>query len=329
MGTMNRRRFISITAAAAGCGLAWPAVAATPLQEAVSWRGQALGAPTSLVIYHQDPVAAERLLRQVRSEVDRLEQIFSLYRPGSAISQLNRLGALAMPPSELVALLETCRKAWEVTGGVFDPTVQPLWKVLAEHFSMPGASAGGPTSTEIREALDLVGFDKVSFDQSRVAFGRPGMALTLNGIAQGYITDRAVELLRRSGIEKSIIDLGEIRVLGSKPDGGPWQVGIRDVATPAGRAAAIELVDKAVATSSAAGFSFDAAGRFTHLLNPRTGASVTGDRSVTVTARDAAKADAFSTAFSLMSSEDIRAVVKREGDIDVMLSDSRDGWRTP
>lgn len=327
MGTMNRRRFISITAAAAGCGLAWPAAAAA--QRAVSWRGQALGAPTSLVIYHHDPVAAQRLLRQVRSEVDRLEQIFSLYRPGSALSRLNQLGALAMPPSEMVDLLGTCRKAWELTDGVFDPTVQPLWRVLAEHFSSPGAPAAGPPSSEIRKALDLVGFDKVSFDRSRIAFGRPGMALTLNGIAQGYITDRAVELLRRGGIEKSLVDLGEIRALGSKPDGEPWRVGIGDVAAAAGREAEIALVDKAVATSSAAGFRFDAAGRFTHLLDPRTGASVTGTRRITVTARDAAKADAFSTAFSLMSPADIRTAARRDVDVDVMVSDGRDGWRTP
>src|SRR5690606_35645408 len=98
--------------------------------EPVTWRGWALGAEASLTIHHPDRAVAERLVRRVVAEVERLEQIFSLYRPDSTLSQLNRAGALAAPPSDLVAVLEASGRVWKASSGAFDPTVQPLWKLL-------------------------------------------------------------------------------------------------------------------------------------------------------------------------------------------------------
>lgn len=223
---LSRRRFIAISAAAVGCSLMISGARASAASEVVTWRGQALGAQALLVIHHHDRAAAERLVREVVAEVERLEQIFSLYRPDSALSQLNRVGALAAPPPDLVTLLEASREVWELSEGAFDPTVQPLWRLLAEHFSRPSADPAGPPAARLQYALALVGFDKLVFSQDRIAFARRGMALTLNGIAQGYITDRAVEVLRQGGIGKSMVDMGEIRALGTRPDGSPWRVGI-------------------------------------------------------------------------------------------------------
>lgn len=309
MRPLTRRRFIAITAAIAGCSLTRSGARASAVLEAVTWRGQALGAQASLLIHHNDRAAAEALVRNVVTEVERLEQIFSLYRPDSALSQLNRVGALAAPPSDLVALLDASREVWGLSEGAFDPTVQPLWTLLAEHFSRPGADQAGPPAARLREALALVGFDKLAFNQDRIAFGTPGMALTLNGIAQGYITDRVVDVLRRGGIEKSMVDMGEIHALGTRPDGAPWRVGIEGAET--GMAATLEIEDRAVATSSADGFRFGSEGRFSHLIDPHSGGSPRLYRSVSVIAPDATSADAFSTAFSLLQPLAIRTIAER------------------
>ena len=309
MRPLTRRRFIAITAAIAGCSLTRSGARASAVLEAVTWRGQALGAQASLLIHHNDRAAAEALVRNVVTEVERLEQIFSLYRPDSALSQLNRVGALAAPPSDLVALLDASREVWGLSEGAFDPTVQPLWTLRAEHFSRPGADPAGPPAARLREALALVGFDKLAFNQDRIAFGTPGMALTLNGIAQGYITDRVVDVLRRGGIEQSMVDMGEIHALGTRPDGAPWRVGIEGAET--GMAATLEIEDRAVATSSADGFRFGSEGRFSHLIDPHSGGSPRLYRSVSVIAPDATSADAFSTAFSLLQPLAIRTIAER------------------
>jgi thiamine biosynthesis lipoprotein len=132
----------------------------------------------------------------------RLETVFSLYRPDSSLCELNRHGMLVAPPAELSELLTLCDHFWRLTQGMFDPTVQPLWQCYADHFAMNDRTAEGPSAAKRKEALELVGWEKVRFNRDKVVFNRRGMGLTLNGIAKGYITDRVVEFLRAAGIEK-------------------------------------------------------------------------------------------------------------------------------
>jgi FAD:protein FMN transferase len=127
------------------------------------------------------------------------------------------------------------------------------------------------------------------------------MGLTLNGIAQGYVTDRVVDVLRANGIERSLVDMGETRALGAHPEGRSWKVAIADPAEPGQVLRTAEIVNQALATSAGNAFQFDATGRFNHIFDPRTGASARLHRSASVVMPTATAADALSTAFSLMS----------------------------
>ena len=294
----TRRRAIGLLAAAAGLPLVLGPSRASA--EVVTWHGRALGAPATLILHHPDRATAERLLTACAAEVARLERILSLYRADSALSELNHTGALAAPPPELVAILEDCQHHHTITAGAFDPTVQPLWMLYATHFS-DGGDPAGPTAAALAEARALVGLDAVRISRDRIAFTRPGMALTLNGIGQGWITDRIVELLREAGITSSMVDMGEIRALGDA-EGHPWQVGIEGTNT------VLELTDRAVATSAPQGFAFDPERRFTHIIDPRTGATPRRYGRVTVTAPTATEADALSTGFALTDREAIPAL---------------------
>lgn len=310
---LSRRRFIGASAAAAGlCLLPFVAVASDS-EQMVRWHGKALGAPVELIAYHHDRAQAERLVARVATEVARLEAIFSLYRANSALSTLNRLGALAAPPPELVAVLETSRAIWSVTDGAFDPTIQPLWRAYANHFSQPAADPSGPSRGVIEEALALVGLGKVSFNRDRIAFAKSGMALTLNGVAQGYITDCVVNLLRTGGVTSALADIGEVRALGTRPDGSPWRVAIHGGKT-------VELSERALATSSASGFRFAGPGSPGHILDPRSGMAPSLHESVSVFAPQAATADALATAFCLMSATEIAALLPSLPEIEVLIS---------
>ncbi|MCR6630570.1 MAG: FAD:protein FMN transferase [Magnetospirillum sp.] len=142
---MKRRRFLAITAAAG-------ALAASPARafhlDPVEWRGTALGAAASLTIHHEDRDVALALLARCEAELARLEAIFSLYHPDSALVRLNRDGRLDGPPLDLLGLLGTAGRVWHLSGGAFDPTVQPLWELYARHFSQPGADPAGPPAAE-------------------------------------------------------------------------------------------------------------------------------------------------------------------------------------
>lgn len=298
---LTRRRFITISASAAL--IAGPAMA-TPL---FKWQGSALGARASIILQHPD---AKRITKAVRAEIDRLEDIFSLYRAGSAISRLNATGQLDAPPFELLECLSLAAHAHQATEGLFDPTIQPLWALYAE--ANPKGQA--PDQAQITARRALGGWGDVRYDPSTIRL-RPGMALTLNGIAQGYIADRVAALLRMEGLNNVLIDTGELRALGGHPQGGDWPVTLDQPDRPV-----IGLYDRALASSAPLGTVFDAAGTNAgttagtqgHILDPRTGRPATLRwQLISISAGSATMADALSTACCLMEPDQIGTAISR------------------
>jgi FAD:protein FMN transferase len=278
---LNRRRFIAISAA-----LMAPLPAAAALHTET---GQALGAKVTLRLAHPDaPAIAARAM----AEIARLEDIFSLYREGSALMRLNAAGTLDTPPFELLECLSLAGAVHAASDGRFDPTVQPLWALHAA-----AAIAGQEVTPEaLAAARAQVGWGRVTLDPARITLA-PGMALTLNGIAQGYIADRVAALLEAEGLGNLLIDTGEFRALGGHPQGGGWPVKLAQGGT-------VALRGRALATSAPLGTTFDQAGRMGHILDPRSGRPVAGVwQAVSVSAPTAALADALSTAICLTGDE--------------------------
>lgn len=299
---LSRRRFIAISAAAGAgaCGLSGPARAAP-----YHWRGTALGAHASLTFDALPHDRAATLCARVEREVSRLEDIFSLYRPDSAINALNRSGALDAPPLEFVDLVSKSDTLWRATNGYFDPTIQPVWAVMRSGNGMPGSAA-------LQAAHGLVGWHKVRFDAARIAFGEPGMALSLNGIAQGYITDKVAALLRAQGMTNILVSMGEIAALGSKADGEPWRVGIAEREDREAEAQ-VDLADRALATSAPAGshLSGGEQGTQSHIINPVDRDAPPRWRYVSVTHPSATVADGLSTAAVFQTARDMAASTAR------------------
>lgn len=279
---MNRRRFLAISAAA--IGLAAPAAARTV--QAPAWTGVALGARAAIWLDHPD---APAIARRAAAEITRLEGVFSLYRPDSALSQLNAMASLAAPPPDLLECLTLADAVHRASGGAFDPTVQPLWTLWADR----AARGSRPTPQELTQTRAHGGWDAVQRDAGEIRLA-PGMGLTLNGIAQGFIADRVAALLTAEGLTDILIDTGEHRALGQMPGGGDWPVTLA-------AGGAVALRDRALATSAPLGTVFDAAGRFGHILDPRTGEPAPAQwAAVSLTASSAALADALSTAACLL-----------------------------
>ena len=317
---LTRRRMIAIVATAAGSALLTGGRTARA-DDAVRWHGSALGAQVSIEIHHPDRTEARLLVDRCVHDVRRLEQQFSLYRPDSAISTLNRTGILIEPDADMVALLKASLAFAELTGGAFDPTVQPLWQLHAGHFATGSPDPNGPSKDQLAETLAKVGHGGLLVRDDRVALRRHGAAITLNGIAQGYATDRVVEMLRGSGLSTTLVNMGEIRAIGARPDGAPWRVGLADPDRPGMLTETVELIDRAIATTAGAGFRFDPQGRFTHLFDPVTGRSPSRYRTVSVIAPTATEADALSTAFSLMPFSAIQDIVFVRPNVQARLTD--------
>jgi len=274
---LTRRRFIAISAALA------PTMALPDTGIHVE-TGMALGAKVTLRLGHPE---AARLAAQAMAEIRRLEAIFSLYLPDSALSRLNREAKLDAPPFELLDCLSIAGAVHHASGGRFDPTVQPLWAAYAM-----ATERGRPlTDAERDQALARTGWQGVILTPGTITL-RPGMALTLNGIAQGYIADRVAALLAEQGLTRALIDTGEMVAL---PDGS-WPVRLAD--------RELALRNRALATSAPLGMTFGGDGVTSHILNPGTGRpALPRWRAVSVSAPAAALADALSTAACLIENE--------------------------
>lgn len=309
MQVLNRRRFLTITAAAAvSCPLGVSARAETTKY----WLGTALGARASIRLDHPD---ADRIIVAVRGEIERLEQIFSLYRANSELSRLNRDGELEYPSFEMVELLSLAGAIHQATSGRFDPTIQPVWAMYAEHH----ASGRVPDAAAIENALRFVGWSGVSVSPRRISLKRTGMALTLNGIAQGYIADKVAAMLRDKALDNILVDTGELYAMGGMPQGGHWPIQLGTSQAPH-VLRRVRLADGGLATSAPLGTVFDDAGSIGHIIDSRNGLPAkTIFPLVTVSATTATRADAFSTAFCLMTSEEIETVVASHKDIRVLI----------
>lgn len=295
---ISRRRFIAISAAAAFA----PNAALGGQTQMQRWSGVAMGARASLATSGLTRSEFARLGGQVTAEIDRLENIFSLYRHDSELSRLNAVGTLDNPAGDFLRLLSLAGSINRATKGAFDPTIQPLWHAYARSEGSPGPDA-------LKRARKLVGWKHVRFSESDVSFGRPGMAMTLNGIAQGYLTDRIADLLRDNGLNNVLVSIGEIMALGEREHNRKWQIGIAD-SEDGKPEEAVALTDLAIATSSPTGMSFGSGNKTGHIFDPHGGKPANHWRRVSVIDKSAAIADGLSTALCAMGELQIRNALK-------------------
>lgn len=298
---LSRRRFLRIAAGASallGAGRLSPELfAADTRSRVISWRGIALGTEVGIDLFCADARAGRETLQACGREIRRLEAIFSLYDAHSSIGQLNRAGRVLSPPGELLELFDYAGRFHAATQGAFDISIQPLCAELAR--------ADEPALEDrVQRARELVDFGQVEWDSQEVRFRRPGMQVTCNGIAQGFITDRIADLLVARGFDRTLVDLGEKRVLGPHPAERPWRIGIESPADRAILAGTVELNDAALATSGGYGATY-AGGSQQHLLDARTGTSRRDFASVTVVAPRAVLADALSTSVAVMADHEV------------------------
>lgn len=227
---MKRRRFLQIVAAA----VAAPGMASA----AAEWRGRALGADAAIALHGPGAAAA---LAELPPLLAQLEAVFSLYQP-SELTRLNAAGGGA-PSAWMAEVLALADRLHRLTGGAFDPTVQPLWRALA-------------TGGDVIGAQQRIGWNRVVLGPE-IRLGE-GQALTLNGVAQGFATDVLRDRLAARGFTQALVNIGEYAALG-----GPFRLGIEDPV--AGLLATRSLRGAALAVSAPGAMQLGGQG---HILHP-------------------------------------------------------------
>ena len=296
---MGRRQFLRIVGVSGLAGLALKAgLDLRAVAETVSETRLLMGTVVNLTLVTDDAATGREALAACLDRMAGLETVMSRHRTDSQLARLNRDGQLAAPDPALVDLLDEALRLSTLTGGAFDVTVKPLVDLYQAH-----QQAGDlPVPDAIQATLDRVGYAHLRVAADAIHFARPGMALTLDGIAKGYIVDQGVAALRARGFENVLVEAGgDLSATGRKAAGSPWKIGV-EAPRPGGEGLlnVFNVSNQAVATSGDYMQPYSADYREHHILDPRTGHSAPELASATVLAPRGLLADALATALMVL-----------------------------
>jgi len=324
MTARPRRQFLQTSL---GLGAAWAAQAATaPLPGAdLTWRERTwlgLGTVLTLRAAHPDTAQLDEALDAAVARVRQIEAQMSLFQPDSALNQLNRDGQLRQPGADLLAVLRLAQAVSARSQGQFDVTVQPLWRAFA------AAQHEGrlPSPTEVTQARQAVGWRGLEVNEPALRLARPGMGVTLNGIAQGYAADAVKAQLQAHGIAHALINTGEWTALGQPAPERPWQLGVENPRQPGQFITTLALQGRSLATSADNQCTFSPDCRHHHIFDPRTGYSPTELASVTVAAPRCALADALTKVMFVAGWQGALRLAAA-WQVDVLLVDKQGRWQ--
>lgn len=280
----------------------------------------AMGTIIDQQVYGNNAIKASQ---EVLAKIKELEELWTINAEGGDINKLNQhagQGAVDLNP-ETIRILESARRISELSGGAaLDITVGPLVKA----WGIGTDQAGIPAEDTIKELIQLVNYQDVQIDEphNRAGLAKAGQVVDLGGIAKGYAGDAALAIYKQNGIKSAFINLGgNVAVLGHKPDGSPWSIGIQNPRGHNGEIIGIvRLADKAVVTSGDYQRYFMKDGqRYCHILDPETGYPAdSGLMSVTIIASSSTEADGLSKVF-VLGLEKGMDLVKRYGQAEAIF----------
>jgi thiamine biosynthesis lipoprotein len=290
--SLTRRQFLQLIAVGGVAGMsAKLGIDSLSTGKSISETRLLMGTVVNLRAVNDDPTAARAALRACLNRMEDLEALLSRFQSGSQLSQLNHNGVLTKPNQHLVTLVKASQKIGELSKGAFDITVKPVFDAL---------QAGRLPTDEERLA---VGYQHIGVDEAQIEFLKPGMGLTLDGIAKGYIVDRGVEVLREHGFENILVEAGgDLVAKGHRAGGDSWRLGVANPPpeNASGYLTTFSATDLAVATSGDYLQYFQADKSTHHIIDPLTQTSTGELASVTVLAPIAMLADALSTTLMVL-----------------------------
>lgn len=287
-----------------------------------------MGTFLDITLMHNNTMQAQDIINQTFQETERLISILNRFDASSPVSFLNEKGYIKGAPCELTDVVNASINTGNKTKGMFDITILPLLNEIQKHDFNKGDKIA---ASDLKPVLELVGQDKVVIKDNQINLKNSGMSITLDGIAKGYIVDKACEFLLKKGVKHALINAGgDIRAIGTRMGKKPWKVGIQAPGKRNEYLGVIRLDDKAIATSGDYEVFFDDKKLYHHIISPVSGISAPFNTSVSVLANTAMVADSLSTATMIMRPDEGRGFIAAlEGIEGVIIDKGLKKYRTP
>jgi len=269
-----------------------------------------MGTVYEIAVYDESPARASAAIDKAFAEIVYLDEVLSNYKPESDLNRLNRDGHFhpLQVPADLYHVIEESLWYSKISDGKFDITVAPLvdlWKAALRGERVP-------TAEEQTKARKCVGYEKVRLiPPDQVEFESPCVRIDVGSIGKGYAVDRAVEILRASGIQNALIDAGQssIYAMGAPPGQKAWEVHLRD---PSNRVKPVVMLsENSVSTSEQTPASLLGNQTAGHIIDPENGQPLKTKYALSVVVKTATASDALSTTLLLLGPEKGKAIVKK------------------
>lgn len=245
----------------------------------------------------------EKAVAKAEKEVNKLDSILSTGKSTSEISKLNKNKKQVVSADTMSLIKESVIISKETTGA-FNPTIYPLmelWGFTTKNYYVP-------KDNEIKPLLNHMDIDNIKIDERKneVSFKDSNMKIDLGAIAKGYTSSKIIDIFKGNNIKSGMVTLGgNVQVLGKKPDGSLWKVGIQNPIGEDEYLGVLQTSDKAVITSGGYERNFTKNGKtYHHILDPSNGYPANnGLTSVTIISSDGTLADALSTSLFVMGKD--------------------------
>lgn len=271
---------------------------------------------------------AETALELAEARIQELESLWSVTDEDSEVYAANHSGgAAASISADTEELLRFALNMAQETGGTLEPTIYPVltaWGFTTDNYQIP-------EQEELDRLLELVDYEAITLTDSTVMVP-DGMMLDLGAVGKGYAADETAAILRENGVTSALLDFGgNILTVGSKPDGTPWRIGVRDPDTE-GNLGVLEVIDQSVVVSGGYEKYFvgEDGERYWHIIDPETGYPArNGLVQAAIVSRESKLCDALSTAIFVMGLDKAIDYWQVHQDFDmILLTDDRDIYVT-
>lgn len=275
-----------------------------------------LGTVVEIQVRDADEKKAEDAIQKAFAEVKRIDDLFTTYNEESQIWKFNNSSdSIFSIDQEVYRLMVICDSITKLSNGCFDVSLDNLTK----EWGFYGDNPGLPAKVQIDSALLLSGWNNITLLVDNKIYKNKKVGLNFGAIAKGYAVDKAITVLKNSGIKEALVNAGgEISVIGND-----WIVGIQHPRENNSIIKKIKLDGYTVATSGDYEQYFEVDGvRYHHILDPKTGYPSTGLQSVTIINKSNTIADALATGVFVMGKENGLKLIESLDDTETMIIDN-------
>lgn len=282
-------------------------------QVAVKKTATLMGSKFTITIVANDSNTALKNIQLVESEVSRIEDLISDWRPNTFVSQVNKNAGIApvKVPWEVYNLTKRALYFSEITNGAFDISYAAMEKV----WKFDGSMQEMPDSQTIKKSIVNVGYKHIVLNDqdTTIYLEKKGMKISFGSIGKGYAADMGRKLMLKKGIIAGIVDAsGDISTWGKQPNGKSWVIGITNPFKPQKIKKIFTLQDSSIVTSgSYEKYALIDGKRYSHIINPATGYPATGVVSVTISGPSAEFANGLSTSIMVLGVNNGLKLLKR------------------